>query len=317
VWELTGSPDTWSAQLEDAYNEAPVFALLGGITQADWTPIHEFCERNRIPCLLPITDEPVLSDSDWYTLYFDKGPYQEGEAAARFLRRADLVPATAPVIQVLRDSRRGRDLARGFAEARTAMSLPAPTDLVLAADLPVDAGFWTGLVADHPGAVLALWLGPDDLSAIGSLADLDPPPPAVFLSSRLLGDAVSTLPGLVRPFAYITHPRSLPEDVGRSRLAVESWLKAKGLAVTDFDIQARMYFVGWMLAAMVKMMRDDFYRDYFLDLGDMMRDEYYSVGAIYPRLSFGPGQRYASKGCYIVQLEGDGTLERVSNWVVH
>ena len=31
----------------------------------------------------------------------------------------------------------------------------------------------------------------------------------------------------------------------------------------------------------------------------------------------GPGQRYASKGCYIVQLSKDGTLEKVSNWVVH
>jgi hypothetical protein len=63
------------------------------------------------------------------------------------------------------------------------------------------------------------------------------------------------------------------------------------------------------------MMRDDFYRDYFFDIADMMRDQYYSI-AVYPRLSFGPGQRYASKGCYVVQLSKDGTLEKVSNWVV-
>ena len=125
----------------------------------------------------------------------------------------------------------------------------------------------------------------------------------VLVSAGLLGEGLRTLPQEVRPFTFITYPNSLPEDVGRSRLAVESWLRAKGLPVTNYEIQAKGYFLGWMLAATVKMMRDDFYRDYFLDVMDMMRDEYYSIASVYPRLSFGPGQRYASKGCYVVQLD--------------
>ena len=66
------------------------------------------------------------------------------------------------------------------------------------------------------------------------------------------------------------------------------------------------------------MMRHDFYRDYFLDVIDMMRDQYYAIST-YSRLSFGPGQRYASKGCYIVQLTGgdEPKLEKKSNWVIH
>jgi hypothetical protein len=79
-----------------------------------------------------------------------------------------------------------------------------------------------------------------------------------------------------------------------------------------------MYFLTGMLAGSVKHMRHDFYRDYFLDVMDMMRDQYYSV-ATYHRLSFGPGQRYASKGCYIVQL-GDGPQPELiarTGWVVH
>jgi hypothetical protein len=39
----------------------------------------------------------------------------------------------------------------------------------------------------------------------------------------------------------------------------------------------------------------------------------------YERLSFGPAQRYASKGCYVLQL-GKGPepeLLRKSDWVMH
>ncbi|PWB78566.1 MAG: amino acid ABC transporter substrate-binding protein [Holophagae bacterium] len=318
VWELTGPRETWPAQLEDVYNEAPVFALLGGMTTGDWSPIHEFCERNRIPCLLPITDDPVISDSDWYTLYFDKGSYQEGETAARFLHRSDRVADTVPVVQVFRDTPRGRDFARGFHEARAAMGLLAPTNHVLAPDQTADAEFWERLVADQPGAVLALWLGIDDLGKIGTLAELDPRPPMVFVSFELLGESASALPANVRSFAYLTHPHSFPEDKARTRRAVESWLKVKGLSVTNFDIQAKTYFIGWMLSGVVMMMRDDFYRDYFFDEADMMRDQYHAI-AVYPRLSFGSGQRYASKGCYVVQLDDSDPpkLVKRSDWVIH
>jgi len=318
VWEVQGDPSTWSAQLDEYYREAPVFALLGGIAE-DWAPIQEFCERHQIPELLPITDYPVVSDSQWYTVYFSKGFYQEGEAAAHFLRRTDDVAIDVPVVQVLRESRAARDAARGFTAAREAMRLAAPTDTVLAPEQKVDEALWSRLVADHPGAVLALWLEPADLGGLAALATVMPRPPMVLVSAGLLGDEVSKLPAEARPFTFITYPHSLPEDVGRSRLAVEGWLRVKGIPVTNFDIEARVHFLGWMLSGIVKKMRDDFYRDYFLDVVDMMRDEYYSISSVYPRLSFGPGQRYASKGCYVVQLDDSDPPQLVkrSDWVIH
>jgi hypothetical protein len=318
VWEVQGEPSTWSAQLEEYYREAPVFALLGGIAE-DWAPIQEFCERNEIPELLPITDYPVVSDSQWYTVYFSKGFYQEGEAAAHFLRRADDVAIDVPVVQVLRETRAARAAAAGFTAAREAMGLAAPTDLVLAPEQKVDAAFWSQLVADYPGAVPALWLEPADLGGLAALATVKPGPPLVLVSAGLLGDGLNELPGEVRSFTFITYPHSLPEDVGRAKLAVEGWLRVKGIPVTNFDIEARVHFLGWMLSGIVKRMRDDFYRDYFLDIIDMMRDEYYSISSVYPRLSFGPGQRYASKGCYVVQLDDSDppNLVKRSGWVIH
>ena len=318
VWEVQGEPSTWRAQLEDHYNEAPVFALLGGIAE-DWAPVHEFCQSHRIPDLLPITEFPVVSDSDWYTVYFSKGHSQEGDAAARFLRRSDIGTADSEIVQVMRDGRAARETAEGFSAAQASMGRRTPTDLVVPSDTALDGQFWTRLVADHPGAVLALWLGPGDVANLAAVAAAEPRPPAVLVSSSLLDDEPTVVPAGARPFTFITYPHSLPEDVGRSRLAVEGWLRAKGLPVTNFEIQAKTYFLGWMLAATVKMMRDDFYRDYFLDVMDMMRDEYYSIGAIYPRLSFGPGQRYASKGCYVVQLDDADPPQLIkrSDWVIH
>jgi len=318
VWELKGTPETWPRQLEAYYQKEPVFALLGGITSGDWAPIHEFSERNRVPCLLPVTDYPVVSDSDWYTLYFSKGYYQEGEAAARFLRRAEGIPPDVAVVQVYRGERHGRGLAQGFVETRRGMGLPDPKDIELSADATIDQDFWMDLVTENKGAALVLWLGSEDLASIDKLAAAEPRPPMVFVSSSLMGESLLSLPEAVRAFTFATHPNSFPEDEKRSRMATERWLQAKKLPITNFDIQSKMYFLGWTLAPAVKMMRDDFYRDYFFDLIDMMRDQYYAV-AVYPRLSFGPGQRYASKGCYIVQLTSgpEPRLEKRSDWVVH
>jgi hypothetical protein len=318
VWELEGGSETWLQQLEAHYRKEPVFALLGGITAGEWAPVHGFCERMQVPNLFPVTDYPVISDSDWYTLYFSKGYYQEGEAAARFLRRTDAITGDAAVVQVYRGTRRSRALATGFAETRRKMGLPAARNLELADEVKTDRAFWKVLVGENPGAVLALWLGGDDIASIGELSTIEPRPPMVIASSIVFGDAALSVPEKLRDITFFTKPDSFPEDEVRSRLATESWLKAKKLPITNFEIQAKMYFLGWTLAPMVKMMRDDFYRDYFLDIADMMRDQYYSI-AVYPRLSFGPGQRYASKGCYIVQLTGgeDPKLEKRSNWVVH
>jgi hypothetical protein len=63
-------------------------------------------------------------------------------------------------------------------------------------------------------------------------------------------------------------------------------------------------------------MKGNYYRDNFFDVISMVPDQ---PSSIYGRLSFGPGQRYASKGCYIVQVTKGPNPEivRKSDWVIH
>jgi len=318
VWELSGPAATWQAQLETYEREQPVFALLGGISSGEWRPIHEFCEAHRIPNLFPITDLPVVSATDWYTLYFSKGWYQEGETAATFLRGVTDLSPTAKVVQVLRDDPAARALAQGFQDTRRRLGQPPAEDVALAAGERIDDDFWTRIGAGHPDAVLVLWLGPEDLADLGALATAARAPEMVFVSGKLLGDWLYSLPEGVRPFTYITYPYSLPGEQKRAWLATRQWLKSRGIPLTHERIESQMYFVGWMLSGALKHIRHDFYRDHMLDVMDMMRDQYYAIAA-YPRLSFGPGQRYAAKGAYIVQM-GPGPepeLIKRHDWVVY
>lgn len=63
-------------------------------------------------------------------------------------------------------------------------------------------------------------------------------------------------------------------------------------------------------------MRGNYHRDNFFDVVSMVPDQ---PSSAYARLSFGPGQRYSSKGCYIVQISQGAKpdLIRKSAWVIH
>jgi ABC-type branched-subunit amino acid transport system substrate-binding protein len=316
VWELEGPPATWGRQLENYYRQEPVFAMIGGMVTGQWAPIHAFCERERIPCIFPLTEQPVLSENDWYTLYFSKGPYQEGEGAARYLRsQAD--PGPPPrIVQVFRNDPAGRALARGFEATWRRFGFPAPENRMLRPGEPVGNFLRNQPIASGEATVL-LWLGPEAYPLLESWSSTGAAPP-VFLPASLLGDKLTDLPEAARPTTYIAYPFRLPADAARINKVVRIWLKARKIPVTDLAIQARMYAATWQLSSALMMMKNNFYRDYFLDIFDMMNDQDYAVAA-YPRLTFGQGQRYAAKGCYILQLGPGEQPELIvrSDWVSH
>jgi hypothetical protein len=318
VWELKGPASTWSDQLDSYYRRQPVFGLLGGISSGTWAPVDKFCEMNKIPCILPVTDLPGSSDSDGYTLYFSKGYYQEGEAAAKYLARVFDLPQDKQIVQVFRDNAAGNALAQGFADVWKKLGRASLKNRVIAADQKTGRDFLEDLSGANPNAVLLLWLGPEDLAGAGAFADIRKKPSLIFVSATLLGGSLSLLPDSIRDFTFITYPNRLPGESEFPRSSVEQWLRVRNVPTTDMTISSKIYFLTRMLALVLTDMRGNVYQDYFLDLFDSLEDQTNTVAA-YPRLSFGPGQRYASKGCYIVRLsEGpQPKIIRLSDWVIY
>jgi hypothetical protein len=63
--------------------------------------------------------------------------------------------------------------------------------------------------------------------------------------------------------------------------------------------------------------QDTYSREFFLERMEHLLGTSVET-SIYPRLSLGPGQRYASKGSYIVAVAGaqDSEIHPVSDWIV-
>lgn len=316
-WELKGPPESWRGQLEEYNRREPVFALLGGIADGDWKPIHEFCELHRIPCLFPVTDYPVISPSDWYTLYFSKGLYQEGEAAARYLGSMEEDSTGKTIVQVFRRGREGAALAAGFRETWMETGHRPPVDRILRPGETFPAELLDGANGKGKPYTLLLWLGGEGVPVLERLADDPTRPQMVFVSSSLLKRNLWSLPEKTRGFTSITWPWRLPQDEKRFTAAANVWGKNPGGPADEKRISTRVYSLMRLVSEAMMHMGTNYYRDTFFDAVGMEEDK-----AEYPdyvRLSFGPGQRYASKGCYIVQLAPGPTpgLASRSGWITH
>src|SRR5512133_212589 len=341
-WELTGPPQTWRAQLEEHYRTDPVFALLGGLSAADWQPMHEFSEQNRIPCLLPITDLPVISDSDWYTLYFNKGAYQEGEASARHLAQKLAPDEKKDLLQIVEDSPQARAVAHGFQVAWQELGRPLPVSVALPPGEKITGEALRTLIAQKQPAAVLLWTGSGTLPALEALAGHTAAANMVYVSTTLLQQGIKAIPEKARAFTYISYPYRLTEESGLALTSARDMLRKGNIPVSSSRISTRLFSLHNVLLEPFQVVKRHFnptglgrgqvtmeyqfeslihvqrnyYRDYLFDVIGMLAD---TSSLDYERLSFGPGQRYASKGCYIVQLSSGPQPELIqkSDWVIH
>ena len=318
VWELKGPEESWRAQLEEYYKKAPVFALLGGITTKEWAPIHQFCEDHEIPAVFPITNFPVISETSWYTLYLSKGFFQEGEAAARYLNTREDLLKDMSIVQVFRKDRAGLALSKAFQETWLGLLRKAPENVSLEQGQTLNADFWKKLAEKHKRAVVLMWLDANDFPDLDRLAKDHSNPEIIFASTSLLGKRMYALPDKARGSVYLTYPYTLPQNAGNYKPQMEAMLKNSGGSNANQFIEYKILSLRMVVNGPIARMRNYIYREFFFEIMDDLTD-LSIVPAPYPRLSFGAGQRYASKGCYIVQV-GEGPqpgLVSRSEWVIH
>ena len=198
------------------------------------------------------------------------------------------------------------------------MTITLPLEKMLSKDL-LDQ-----VLSREKPAVLIIWDGYKALPALESIAEDKRRPESVFVSSRYMGNSIWTLKEQIRDYTYITYPFSFSPIVPQESMGQKPQSDLKmTLRQADIPLKDNRQKIMQLTDSMTRLlmswlmdMNGNYYRDYLLDVAGTMMDQPYPL---YKRISFGPVQRYASRGCYMVQLsKGDRPeLVKKSDWEIH
>lgn len=316
-WELTGSPETWRDQLAAYYRQQPVFAVIGGLGGGSWQPVHAFCEAFEVPCVFPDVDYPAFAGTDYYPLYLSRGVTLEAEVLAKYLQETSQPGKATTIMQVYRDNALGRlpaQALRGTLQGRSGTIL---IDYPLAESSRMPAEW----LAKSPGKarldVLVSWL---DSASFEALACASAPPAGVahvYVSASLSAMRRPDLPEPWLDRLRMVYPFDLPANREPRMARMKVWLRARNIPLTDERTQANAFFAATVTGDAVSHMGENFSRDYLIERIEQMTQISLSP-SIYPHPSLGPGQRFASKGGYIVRFPAGerDTPVAISEWLV-
>lgn len=355
IWELKGEPETWAAQLDALYQVNPVFALVSGLSDGTWEPVHDFCERHQVPQWFPTVPLPVQKPGK-YSLYFSRGVILEADVLASHLNSMAKKPKS--VVQVYRNDEVGRSAAAEFKRAMAERRISVD-DRILPAFGNMTESFRVLMssigVKNTP---VMFWLRPDDVAALQEIA-----PPAG-INAYFSGMLTSSEPEVFTPAwkarLHLVYPYVLPDLRELNLQYFQAWLRINKVELVDEAMQSEVFFSLNYLTDTLSEMLNNLYRDYLVERGESMINkregikveqevrDLRSMGlkselirkhgnmtveegsrlpvgqtgltkregtTIYPRLSLGPGQRFASKGGYIVHFVKD-KIEPESDWIV-
>lgn len=312
VWELTGAAQTWPAQLDGFLQREPVMAVISGLGGDNWEPVHAFCERARLPCLFPNAEVPVVAEQDFYSLYFSKGVLLEAQLIADRLVERSGEGANAVVQQVYREADSGAAAARALASALAVHGVRSEAHAIPA---QADAGATARLIAAAAAqGPLVLWLRAPDLAA---LAGLPAPAGPVYLSGLMGGLENTPLPPSWRGRAWLAFPVDLPDRrVVRLDYPL-GWFAIRHIPVLAPKVQVDTYLACGLLSETLNHLGDNFVREYLVEhIEDGLAHRL--LTGYYPTLSLAEGQRFASKGGYLVQLSASdpGKVLADGNWTI-
>ncbi len=313
IWELSDNPSEWPNELADYYRKQPVFALIGGMVVGDWLPIHEFCEKNKLPSLFPFTELPPLAQADHYSIYFNEGLALEAKAIAKYL----LKDKNQPIVQIYADEVEGSYPAKIFSQTINTDNSRAIENISVG-NFETFRSRWLQYQKTHAHiGTVVIWSGKNQTAILseieGNIKKID----RLFLPSDALQAEWKTLPKKTREKFRFSYPYELPNAYTPHAFRVRAWMNTRRLEITNPTIQFNTYYALNMLQYGLEPIVDHFSRDYMLEYIEHEAENSLNPG-IFPRLSLGPEQRFASKGAYIVKLDVSGKqfITPVSEWIV-
>ncbi len=352
VWDMVGPPDAWRMQLEEHYRLQPVFALVSGLSSSTWEPVHDFCEREQVPCWFPSVDLPP-SAQEFYPVYFSQGVMLEANVLARHLLTKE-GPQPRRLVQVYRNEPVGRGAAQALSHALAGSGIEVE-NCVLGDESPNALRLAVAEIQDKDAVMF--WLRPADLDMLDKVR----PVGDAYFSARLAAARLNSFPLSWKSNAHLVYPYELPEQREANLSYFHQWLKLRNLPLLDEPLQSEIYFSVNYLSDTLAEMLNNLHRDYLLERGESMinrRENSRAEGenwsrntlrqpavsalarvkvdmpgagesakpvlnkgegtTIYPRLSLGPTQRFASKGGYIVRFadKASDKLVAESGWII-
>jgi ABC-type branched-subunit amino acid transport system substrate-binding protein/mono/diheme cytochrome c family protein len=299
VWRVGGPPESWRAQIETHYRERPAFALVGGVASGTWQPIHDFCEAEQMPCLLPDADLPPADEGGFYSFYFSRGLRLEAEIIAAALAAEGLATNVVAVVE----GGPGSPSDEAAATLARALERRGGRLRTLDAGRPSTPGAALARAIGKEASAIVLWLKADGVRALAADLEVGSGAPPIFLSSTLLGAKWDDMPAAIRSRARVVHLSSLPGEPDPALQRFRAWARAKGLQIREERHQAHAYFAWLAFAESTKHMGRFMYRDYLLDLLDHASN-LTAYLPLYLRAGLTPGQRVLSRGGYVVDLSG-------------
>ena len=312
VWELAGEPETWADQLRKRLKSEPVFAVISGLGGRNWEPVHQFCQQESIPCLFPNVDLPVVAENDFYNLYFSKGVLLEAQLMGQQIREAAASMGIRRVVQIFREDDVGAAAAKALHDELASNGLAA-------VDRPLshhatNEEFTAAFKKTGDRDALVLWLRPDDLR---NLPDDPPKSGMVFVSGLMGGLDDAPLKGAWHSASRMTYPFEVPSRRGVLLDYPLGWFRIQRIPVVAEETQIETYIACNIVSESLHDMLDNFVRDYLVEnIEEMLSTR--TIDGYYSRLGLAPGQRFASKGGYIVRFAGaDGKkLIPDGDWIV-
>jgi len=289
-WALEGEPVTWAAQLERHQAETPAFGVVAGMGVGDWSPVEAFCERRRLPCVLPQLErvpDIVPQGSRFFSVYFHAGLEQVADLAI-----AALHDLGVREVEVWADGVSPSTLQR--IDTRLQLASMARTDRAHGPGQAV-------MSLMHPEAHLRKWqarsAAPDVLAWL--------PGPHWQTAAQWLAGSVGARTALL---VSALRPGDEADPILRRARA---WQRDVGLAALPSDVTGMTLYAATVMGETLLHLDFDFTPEYAIELIEHRLESMVPLSP-YPRLAIGPDQRVASKGSYLGEVQ-DGHV----SWAWH